>query len=240
MKKKNFKILLFIWLLPAMACAQVASGKITYERKTNLYKKFKNDNVREWIGEAEKIKIDYFELYFNDSLTVFKSQESDLREENSWATQKNAVYQNLNSGSRITRKSVWGEHVFLRDSTFVRKWKITESKRNIGGYDCRKAIWEINDSTRIYAWYTDALAVSTGPESFIGLPGVILGLATEDGGVVYFATKIEVKSIPVESLIFKEKVKKYYSPDELRQQLQKEYGKESWGKAMIKSVFDNW
>lgn len=240
MRNRLFVIGLLLILAPGPAFTQVTSGKITYERKTNLYKKFKGEDMSRWIDEAHKIKIDYFDLWFNDSLSVFKTQESDLKEDYSWTTQKNEVYQNRRADTRITRKTVWGEGVYLSDSLYRRTWKITDSKRKIGGYDCRKAIWEVNDSTRIYAWYTDAIAVSTGPESFMGLPGAILGVATEDGGVVYFATRIEALKVDPATMLFKEKVKKMYTPSELRQKLQKEYGKESWGKAMIKGVFDNW
>ena len=216
------------------------SGKITYERKTNVYKKINDEFIRSWVDESHKIKTDYFELYFNDSITFFKPQDSELREDFAWTTQKNTVYQNFKLNSRITIKSIWGEDVYLSDTLYNRKWKITDSKRNIGGYDCRKAIWEVNDSTRIYAWYADAINISTGPESFIGLPGAILGLATEDGGVVYFAKKIEAIKNDPSALLLNKKVKKYYTPTELKLQLQKDYGKESWGKAMIKSTFDNW
>lgn len=220
--------------------SQVQSGKVTYERKTNVYKKFADENIKDWIDESHKIKVDYFELHFNDSLTCFKPQESELRDEYSWTTQKNSVYQNLGSNSRITIKSVWGEEVFLSDTLYTRKWKITDSKRNIAGYECRKAIWVASDSMRIYAWYTDAINISTGPESFLGLPGAILGLATEDGGVVYFAKKVEIIKVDPNNLILGKKVKKYYTPAELRAQLQRDYGKQKWGRAMIKGVFDNW
>lgn len=240
MKNSLLLTLIFILHVSLYSVAQVHSGKITYERKTNLYKKYKDENMRSWIEEANKIKTDYFELSFNDSLTYFRPQASELKEDYSWTTQKNTVYQNLRSNTRVTIKSIWGEPVYLADTLYNRRWKITDSKRNIGGYDCRKAIWEINDSTRIYAWYADAINVSTGPESFYGLPGAILGIATEDGGVVYFAKKIEtIKNDPA-TLLQNKKVKKYYAPAELKLQLQKDYGKQPWGKAMIKGVFDNW
>lgn len=240
MKSKILISLVCNVLIPLCSVGQITSGKITYERKTNLFKKYKDDNIRDWIGEANKIKTDYFELSFNDSLALFKPQESELKEEYSWATHKNTVYQNSKSNKRITIKSLWGEQVYLTDTLYTRKWKITDSKRNIGGYDCRKAIWEINDSTRIYAWYTDAINISVGPESFIGLPGAILGIATEDGGVVYFAKKIEITKSNPSTMILDKKVKKYYTASELKQQLQKDYGKQSWGRAMIKGMFDNW
>ncbi|MGZ4038336.1 MAG: GLPGLI family protein, partial [Bacteroidia bacterium] len=123
---------------------------------------------------------------------------------------------------------------------FIRKWKITDNTRNIAGYNCRKAIWRVNDSTRIYAWYAQELMVSTGPESFNGLPGVILGLATEDGGVVYFAKKVEIVKPDVNTLRPPKVKGKIYTGKELRAKLEKDYGKEKWGKAMIHDNFDVW
>ena len=184
-----FSVLLFA---NSVATAQIPSGKIVYERKTNLYKKFKNDDVKEWLQPEDKNKVDVFELYFNDSLSVFKEQESDLKERMSWATSKNTVYQNRNRNYRLTIKSLWGEQMYVEDTLYKRQWKITDIKRNISGYKCRKAIWKANDTTTIYAWYSEEIMTSTGPESFYGLPGTILGLATEDGGVIYFARSVEI------------------------------------------------
>jgi GLPGLI family protein len=240
MRSSLYVVLGCLVQVPLCSLAQITCGKITYERKTNLYKKYKTEEIRNWIGEANKIKTDYFELSFNDSLSFFRPQESELKEEYSWATQKNTVYQNLRSNTRITLKSIWGETACLADTLYTRRWKITDGKRSIGGYDCRKAVWQITDSTRIYAWYTDAINTPVGPESFYGLPGAILGIATEDGGVVYFAKKIEIIKNNPSTLILNKKTKKYYSPAELKKQLQTEYGKQPWGKAMIKGMFDNW
>lgn len=231
-----------LFLIPVFFCGgellgQITSGKIVFERKTNLYKKFKDDNVREWLKDEDKSKVDFFELYFNDSLSVFKPQESDLKEQMSWATSKNTIYQNFENKSTLSIKSVWGEALYLEDTLKIRKWKITDSKRIISGYNCRKAIWKMNDSTRIYAWYTDDIISSVGPESFCGLPGAILGLATEDGGVIYFAKSIEVIKPELAILIAKKEKNKIYTSTELKTKLEKDFGKYPWGKTMIKELF---
>ena len=238
--KIKILIIIFCFLFFHQAVAQFSSGKITYERKTNLYKKFKDDYVREWIKEADKIKIDFFELHFNDSQSLFQPTESNLKEKYGWATDKNTVFQNQNDRSRFTIKVIWGEKVSIRDSLYTRKWKITESKRTICGYSCRKAIWEANDSTTIYAWYCDEIIPGIGPESFIGLPGAILGLATEDGGVVYFAKAVEFTKPFPEIFIVPKSKDKVYTNSELKSKLEKEFGKEKWGKTMIKNVFGYW
>ncbi len=218
--------------------AQIAYGKITYERKTNLHKRFKYwEDAKEWIKERDKIKVDEFELVFNDTVSVFKPNDSNIREEFEWATNKNTTFQYLNQNIRLTYKTIWGEEFFLKDSLSARAWKITESTRNIAGYTCRKAIWTENDSSRIYAWYTNEIVSSTGPESFNGLPGTILGLATEDGGVIYFAKKVEIIRPSVLAFVPPKTKKKPVKTEELKQQLIKDYGKHKWGKVMIINNF---
>lgn len=234
-------ILLWVLILSGLfVSAQIKAGKIVYERKTNLYKKFKGDDVKEWLKESDKNKVDVFDLTFNDSLSVFKPQESDLKDQMSWATSKNQVYQNSKSKQRFTIKTIWGEELIVQDSLYKRTWKITESTRKIAGYECRKAIWQANDSTRLYAWYCNEIEPSIGPESFVGLPGAILGLATEDGGVIYFAKSVTVEPAPTEKLLMKKTKAKIYASDELKKRLEKDFGKEKWGKSMIREHFGIW
>jgi GLPGLI family protein len=234
----KFSMIAMIFLfIQATVTAQIMYGKITYERKTNLFKKFKDENLKEWIREEEKNKIDVFELYFNDSISVFKPQDSELKERNSWATRKDIVYKNFKTKDQLSVKEVWGEKFMVEDSMPCRKWKITGSKRNIAGYDCRKAIFYINDSTPIFAWYTNDIVPSIGPESFSDLPGAILGLATEDGGVIYFAKSVETVNPGMKELIPVKGKNKVYSSTEMKTKLLKEFGKSPWGKAMIKDMF---
>lgn len=238
--KRVLFLAIIFFALCIQSFGQITYGKITYERKTNLYKKFKDDDVKEWLKEEDKNKVDVFELYFTDSNSIFKHQESDLRDKMSWATSKNVVYQQYKQNKRLTIKSVWGEQLYVEDSLYKRQWKITESKRVISGYNCRKAIWQANDSTRIYAWYCDEIIPSVGPESFYGLPGAILGLATEDGGVIYFAKSVEVSKPNMEAVIPKRGKNKIYTSSELKAKLEKDFGKNPWGKAMIKEAFGIW
>jgi GLPGLI family protein len=222
------------------ASAQMSYGKIVYTRKTNLFKKFKDEDTRNWIKEENKNKVDVFELYFDDSLSVFKPQESELKEQLSWTTSKNTVYQNYKTSRRLSIKEIWGEKVYIADTVYKRQWKITDKHRNICGYDCQKAIWRPNDSTRIYAWFCNEIMTSTGPEGFFGLPGAIMGLATEDGGIVYFATSVEAKKPEVKDILPAKTKEKIYTPAELRTKMEKEFGKEKWGKELIKETFGFW
>jgi GLPGLI family protein len=236
----KIRTLVLACLFAHLAMGQATHGKIIYERKTNLFKKFKDSWSREWIKESNRIKIDVFELYFDDSLSAFKPQESDIKEKMGWATSKNTVYHNFRQGTRLTIKEIWGEYLYTQDSLWKRRWKITDSKRTIAGFLCRKAVWQADDTTRIYAWYCNEIAVSTGPESFMGLPGAILGLATEDGGVIYFAKSVELVKPPADQLLPRKTRDKIYTSAALRAKLEKDFGKEKWGKSMIHENFDLW
>lgn len=236
--KRSYLTVLMALVIQLYVNAQVTQGKIIYERKTNLFKKYKDDNnMKEWIREENKNKVDVFELYFNDSISVFKPQENDLRENFSWTTSKNTVYENFKTNKQLSVKSLWDDKIFMEDSIPAKEWKITTSKRTIAGYNCRKAIWYMNDSTRIYAWYTNEIIPSVGPETFCKLPGAILGLATEDGGVIYFAKSVETTPTDVQRVIPKKGKNRIYSSAELKAKLEKEYGKNSWGKSLIKDMF---
>ena len=127
--------------------------------------------------------------------------------------------------------------MYVEDTVLQRKWKVTDSKRTIAGYSCRKVIWYKNDSTRIFAWYADAIVPPVGPESFGNLPGAILGLATEDGGVIYFAKNVDISKPSIADLTPQKSKNKIYSTTELRKKLEKDFGKNPWGKAMIREVF---
>ncbi|MCX6275161.1 MAG: GLPGLI family protein [Bacteroidetes bacterium] len=239
--KLQIRILLSILLLSGIASAQITSGKILFERKTNLYKRFKNEDwVTNWVKESDKTKVDEFELFFNDSLASFRAKENDEKENYSWMTSKSSTYQNVPSNTTYAIKDIWGNKVIFSDTLHRRKWKITDSNRTIAGFNCRKAIWMQNDTTRIYAWYCNEISSDFGPESFCGLPGMILGLATEDGGVIYFAKSIEQGKQDLSVLLPPKTKEKIFTAKELKAKFQKEYGKEKWSKDWITNIFDVW
>ena len=235
---KRVVLLFFFLFIYSIGSSQSSNfGKITFERKTNLEKRFTDKRMRNMINEDNKIKIDKFELLFNDTASVFRPIQEISEGRMGWMTTKNFYYQYLKDESQFIILGLFGQNVYINDSLPQRKWKVTESKRNIGGYSCRKAIYEKNDSTRIYAWYTPELSSSTGPEGYCGLPGTILGLATEDGGIVYFAKKIEMIKPTQKDLIPEYKKNDVYTLKELKVKIEKDYGNTPWGKRMFDDLF---
>ena len=188
--------------------SQIRSGVIQYERRINLLKSYPEMKMMLERRGGSTIKTDLFTLYFTDTSTYF-IPALDVPQERGmgWFTTSNSYQENLKTKQRLMKLDFLGNFVYVEDSIKNIPWKYTENKRKIAGYNCRKAIWQKNDSTRIYAWYTEAVYPSCGPDGISGLPGAILGLATEDGSFVYFAQSIESKEINLDNLtpLFKRK-----------------------------------
>lgn len=219
----------------ASSMAQYREGKIVYQRKTNLYKRF-GERAKDWIKEKDKIKTEFFELTFTDSLSAWKQVSTDVPDPMSWGTSRHEVYRNLRQPTYYSVRDLWGDKVHVEDTLPQRDWKITDSKRVIAGYSCRKAFWEVNDSVRIYAWYCDEIIPSIGPERFYGLPGAILGLASEDGGVVYFAQEVKFYQPTTQEFEYK-RSKKIQTMEKTREDIELVMSKSRWGNPDISYYF---
>ncbi|MDB9990375.1 GLPGLI family protein [Flavobacteriales bacterium] len=227
----------FLFLNLQIINGQITHGVILFERKTNLLKKYDSPESQRWL-RGEKVKIDRFNLHFSPEKSFFLPIESAVPTKADWATSKNTVIQDFQNKERVSIYNLMGESKFVKDILIERNWKITERKRNIAGYSCRRAIWMKNDSTKIYAWYSDQLIPSTGPETFNGLPGTILGLATEDGGVVYFAKIIKESYQNIDELTADIKMKNYSTEQELKDELVKKSKSNPWMSKVVNYLFE--
>ncbi|MCE2682465.1 MAG: GLPGLI family protein [Flavobacteriia bacterium] len=238
---KQFISALCIALFPMIVSAQMTSGRIVFERKTNLKKRMgDNPRMKNFITEENKYRIENFELFFNDSTCLFRPLPDNEPVEGflKYFTTRNTVYQDISSQHKYIIMDLWGTEAIISDSIDQRNWKVTDSKRNISGYSCRKAIFQMNDSTRIYAWFSIDVVPSIGPEGFGGLPGAILGLASEDGGVVYFAKEVKAMAPPAGVMSYNEKGKEVYTEEQLKKMLMERMGQ--WVKPKDLEAMFSW
>jgi GLPGLI family protein len=231
-------IIAFTLILQLSAFGQtVKQGTITFERRTNLLKKFDDDRMRAMVKEENKIKIDKFSLVFNDSVSLFSYVQPESADPMSWMTMKNTVYHNFKSNQRVVYMDMWGTSLIVNDTAVKRVWKITDKTRKIAGYECIRAVWQKDDSTRIYAWFTTDIVPTVGPESVTGLPGAILGLATEDGGVVFFATKVDLIEPKPEAIMQPKKKGKEFTEADLKQELINRMKGQPYGDKVVREIF---
>jgi GLPGLI family protein len=183
------------------------SGTIEFEKRVNMYGVIKNiinkDN-ESWYAPAfesykktnPQFKVLKSTLTFSKDKALYSPIADDAAPSNSWfsdmplAQQINTIYTDLNTNLTVSNKKVFDDLFLVRDTARKINWKITDETREIAGYMCRRANAIVLDSIYVVAFYSDEIPVSGGPESFSGLPGMILGLALPHENVTWFATKV--------------------------------------------------
>ncbi|MCC8424260.1 GLPGLI family protein [Mucilaginibacter sp. UR6-11] len=193
------------------------SGIIEFTKTSNAYaiirKEINKDNesytqnaFEEYKKTQPQFKVLKSTLKFGSNKTLFTPVEPETPPTNYFfnvviAEQNSTVYTDLNTGISTSQKKVFEETFLLKDTVRKIKWKITDETREIAGYQCRRANALIMDSVYVVAFYTDRILVTGGPESFTGLPGMILGVALPHENVSWFATKITDTSMPESTII---------------------------------------
>ena len=214
--KNALLFLICLLLLNSKLLAQHAhfttSGTIEFERKTNMFaiipKLFNKDNEAWYtpLYDAYKksqhqFKVSKSVLSFANNKTLFTPEEEDVTTgggyfaNSPFATQNNTIYTDFDTKTGIFQKRVFGELFLVKDSTRKIKWKITDETREIAGYHCRRANAIMMDSIYVVAFYTADIPVSGRPESFNGLPGMILGVALPHENLSWCATKVTDMSL---------------------------------------------
>lgn len=179
----------------------VSSGKIEYERKVNLHKLYDYEGTYgDYIKKnAPQFITAYFDLVFREDKSVYKPgrEVTDIKA-NNWKNfpgSDNTVFNDYNNASFTSSKQVFEQLFLIQDSLPKMKWKITGETRKIAGFLCRRAETIIMDSVYIVAFYTEEILATGGPESFNGLPGMILGVGIPRMHVTLFATKLELMEV---------------------------------------------
>jgi GLPGLI family protein len=194
------------------------SGTIEFEKKVNMYaiisKTITKDNEA-FLAPAfdaykkaqPQFKTFKSTLSFANNKTLFTPAEEEMAtganffSDNPMSDQNNTIYSDLTTKSGVFQKKVFDETILLKDSTRRIKWKITDETREIAGYTCRRANAIMLDSVYVVAFYTTEIPVSGGPESFNGLPGMILGVALPHENVSWFATKVTDITLPPNTIV---------------------------------------
>jgi len=190
----------------------LSEGKIEFERKINLYAQLENDNS--WSDLQRKtmpqFKTSYFNLLFSHDKTLYRPGRDNTDNNKLWEqpAEQNVIWSDLADARSISQKKVFEQLFLVQDSIRTIRWKITDENRVIAGFACRRANAIIMDSIYVVAFYTDEIITPGGPESFTGLPGMILGIALPHEHLTWFATKVEAVPVTAAELTAPAKGKK--------------------------------
>lgn len=200
MKTKIFLLLSLLCTCFSAGAQFTLSGRIEFERRTNLHQLWKgNEWLERMSDKVSPIMINYFNLDFNREMSRYSEGREGVVPKMGWGLPpgaKDEIVQNFQSGKLDAIREVLGEKFHISDSLPRLKWRIEKEVRSIAGYACRKAVTRICDSVYVVAFYAEAIPVSGGPEEMGGLPGMILELAVPRLYTTWIATKVEAEGKP--------------------------------------------
>jgi GLPGLI family protein len=208
--KKSILIIIMLFTghtLLAQYTRFVTAGTIEFDKTINMYAYMENQvnkinetymrpAVDQYKRSQPQFKIMKSKLTFANDKSLFEpiaateNSPYGIVNNDPVMVQNNVIYSDLTSGTSTTQKTVFEQIFLVKDSTRKITWKITDETREIAGYTCRRANALIMDSIYVVAFYSEKIVPSGGPESFSGLPGMILGVALPYEHVTWFATKV--------------------------------------------------
>lgn len=210
MRRIFFQILLFVLSLPMSAQVKfITEGSVTYERKINVHRQFDlyGDDagfVKESMSKIPNFHSSQFVLHFKERETVYRPAGDMPEFVMPWMlgpAKENVIYTDLAKSHSSSYKTVFEKTFRIEDSIASRPWRITAEKRTIAGFECRKAVTVICDSVYVVAFFAEEIPVSGGPESFGGLPGMILGIAIPRLHTTWFATGVTLAEPPPKTFV---------------------------------------
>ena len=209
--KKIFLLFAFLSLNVQLLSAQqvrfTPSGTIEFEKSVNTYALIRRGQIsgknlagmeRQLLEQYQQsnpqFKILKSTLTFNNNKTLFTPLDVDPVSDPGFsiplAAQNNTIYTDRSTGVLVAKKTVMGDNFLLTDSVRKINWKITNETREVAGYTCRRANAIMMDSIYVVAFYAEKIHVSSGPEGFGGLPGMILELALPHENISWRATRV--------------------------------------------------
>jgi GLPGLI family protein len=221
MKRLSIYIILHIFLLNGLkSIAQetkfITTGKIEFEKRTNQHSLLDDEDMWDEMMKKNypKFAITYFDLLFDEKRSLYKTGKDPDNRMIHWGLSyiSNTYYRDMETERFVHQKNIFGSDFLITDSLQQIDWKISNELRTIAGFECRKAVGKVFDSIVVIAFYTDQIIPSSGPESFGGLPGMILGLAIPRMHTTWYATKLELTPFTEKDIAAPKSGKKFTAP----------------------------
>ncbi len=190
--------------------AQAMEGTIRYLRTQNwakmmasidyLSQQQRDRMVYMWGNRA--VWKTYTLLHFNATSSKYENSEEEAEPGNAgWSNRKETFFmkRDFKDNTLFDGITFLGKTYLIHDSTVAPKWKILNDMKEVAGHICMNA--SFTDTLRkqnTEVWFALDMPVSTGPDRFIGLPGIILEIDINNGALIMTADKIDLKPLTTE------------------------------------------
>lgn len=216
MKQLLFSLLMALPLL--MLGQAITSGSVTYAEVTKMEWNPPADmdpamkaQIEEMRKRMPKSFTNYKELSFSPEFAYYRVSPKQEKVDAEREAQANAEgrggmrrmmfnsksihYWDLKKNKYVEKREIFEREFLIKDEPQKLKWKIMGEAKPIAGYVCQKAVTLVDDSLEVIGWFCPSIPVSTGPNGYGQLPGLILELVTDKGRVTLTADSVALHEV---------------------------------------------
>ena len=219
----------------------IKSGTVVFEVTTKMEINLEGDMAQfaDMIPTEQKDKMT---LLFNEDASIYEAEkgESDEQEALNMAgsgmqiymsTPQNKMYFDFKKKKQIEQKEFMTRIFLVQEDLKDIEWKMTGNQKTILDYPCQEATRENKEGKKISAWFTPSIPVSSGPSTFVDLPGLVLAVNIDDGKKVYNALSIDTTPVDSKLIVKPKKGKKVSNAQytQIVEEKMEEMGAESGG-----------
>lgn len=203
MKARNLLYITLISLSPlSLVFSQQSEGYIHYEQKVDL-QKLRSSSGRSYPSHLPQFRSSYYILNFNQSESVYQRHENPSGEQSSHSYYKpkdHFIYKNHVEKTGVDSKYLLNKQFLISGEYTELEWKITMESKNVGSFYCQKAIFK-DSLQNIEAWFTPMIPVMSGPDAYVGLPGLILHVDIDEGKKTITASEIFLENLEAGTIV---------------------------------------
>ena len=222
------------------------NGAVVYFESTKLNIELPEE-MKEMIANIPTERTAEKELFFKDGQSLYKNSSREGANEDTelegggggmqfkfkMSEPENQTFCDHSSKSYTKKQDLLGKTFLIQDDLKKINWKLGSNKRQILDYVCMKASAEIDDETNVVAWFTPSIPIPMGPETYHGLPGLILALEINGDEQIIVAKEVSLGDMKDDMEIPKKGKKVNQDEfDQIREEKMKEMGATSGGRGV--------
>jgi GLPGLI family protein len=194
------KKLFFPLFFPLALSAQTRQGTIVYERKIDIHRRLQDPQMKSMVPQFQTAA---YEVVFKDSIAVYKAVPKDEAPDPfekqggggmtirfTGPGDDGISWRNYGSSRLLDEATLADKKYLITDTLRDNAWKLTDDTATVLGHSCKKATTTTPRGSKVSAWYTSDIPLPVGPDQFSGLPGAILKVDVDEGGLVFTAKEI--------------------------------------------------
>ncbi len=194
-------------------------GKVVYEDVMKLDIKLEGA-AAQFADQLPKERRSKKELFFNENYSLFLNAEKEESTEDiamahegmmvkmQMSEPDNKLFFEMEKSKTIEQREFMTRMFLIEGKIEQGGWKMTGEQKIILDYPCFQAVKENDEGEKTIVWFSPSIPVSSGPSTFLGLPGLVLQVELNDGDRKITALSVDLKEIDKKLLVKPKKGKK--------------------------------